>query len=123
MLLGSTLIALGAVERASQDHARSKRHFLHALETAMETKTITVVLQALAEIAVSAMNEGENELALELVIYALQHPLVNARLKARLDQAHAGLVAQLTPKQVAEIEERVCARTLESLLQDLLLER
>lgn len=122
MLLGSALIALGTVDRALDAQARSKQHLLEGLHTAMETKTITVALQALSELAVSAMNEGENELALELVTYSQQHPAVNARLKRRLEEMHGGLAAQLTQQQVAAIEERAGARPLDSLLQELLAE-
>ena len=122
MLLGSALITLGEVERASGASAQSKQHFLQAWQMAMETKTITVAMQALAEISVSAMNEGANELALELVTYGLQHPALNARLKARLNEVRTELVAQLTLQQVADIEERAATQPLASVLQELLAE-
>lgn len=122
MLLGSALIALGTAERAAGAHERSKQHFLQALQMAIETKTITIALQALAEIAVSAMNEGENEVALALVTHCLQHPSVNARLKARLNDVRTELAARLTLQEIAEIEKRAGARPFDSILEELLAE-
>jgi predicted ATPase/DNA-binding XRE family transcriptional regulator len=122
MLLASALIALGRAERAAGALARSKEHFLQALQTAMETKTIIVALQALAETAVSAMNEAENERALELITYGLQHPSVNVRLKADLDKVRTELEARLTLQQIAEIEKRAAARPFDSVLEELLAE-
>lgn len=123
LLLGSVLIALGVVNRESGAQDRSKQHFLQALQMAAETKTIPISLEALTELAINAMSEGDNELALELAVNAMQHTLLNARLKARLDELYTTLKARVTQRKVEKIEKLAEVQTFENFLQAFLTER
>ena len=77
-------------------------------------------MQALTEIAVIEMNEGNAELALEWVTYCLQHPSMKREIANRAESLRAELVAQLTPQQVEAAEARAQATTLENLGQETL---
>lgn len=62
----------------------------------------------------SAGNEGgATERALELVFHSLQHPSSQPEVMDRAKQLRAELVAQLTPRQVAAVEDMARARTAE----------
>ena len=120
-LMADALVDLGVVTRASGAESEAKQYLLQALQTAIETQTNHTALQALMEIAVIEMNEGNIELALELVTYCLQHPSTKRDVSNRAESLRAELVAQLTPQQIEAAEARAQARTLESLAQEALL--
>jgi tetratricopeptide (TPR) repeat protein len=119
-LMADALIDLGVVARASRAESEAKQYLLQALQTAIETQTEHTALQALTEIAVIEMNEGNAELALVWVTYCRQHPSTKREISNRAESLRAELVAQLTPQQVEAAEARAQARTLEDLAQEIL---
>jgi len=119
-LMADALVDLGVVTRASGAESEAKQYLLQALQTAIETQIAHTALQALTEIAVIEMNEGNAELALELVTYCLRHPSTKWEISNRAESLRAELVAQLTPQQVEAAEARAQARTLEDLVQEIL---
>jgi tetratricopeptide (TPR) repeat protein len=142
MLMSMALIDMGAATRVSGDYAESKGYFLEALQTAVETKNGDVVLHALTELAATEMEAGAEERALALVIQCQQHLSTNwersdqdeseSQLKLgrwgqqrhpRLEQLRAELEAQLTPQQVAAVEEMARVRTRDSVVRELLAQR
>lgn len=141
-LMATTLVDLGTVVYASGAYSESKQHFLEALQTAVETETWVVVLNALTEIAAVEMEERSGERALELVIQCRQHPATDQGTRdqaesesqlnlgqwgqqqySRLEQLRADLESQLTPRQIAAVRARAQTRTLENLVQEILAER
>lgn len=142
MLIAMSLVDLGVATRASGVYDESKAYFLEALQTAAESKTWVVVLNALTEIATTELEVGAWEWALEIVMLCQQHSSTNREGSdqpkfesqrrfgrwgqhryTRLKRLRAELEAQLTPLQVAEIEERASVRTLNSLVRELLVQR
>jgi hypothetical protein len=139
MLMEMSLIDMGAATRASGAYAESKVYFLEALQTAAGTKNWDAVLNTLTEIAATEMEEGARERALGLVIQCQQHLSTNRKVGdqdesesslklgrwgqqryPRLERLQAELEAQLLPHSVAEIGERARARTLDSVVRELL---
>jgi len=133
---------MGAATRASGTYEESKVYFLQALQTAVETKNWDAVLNALIEIAATEMKEGARERALELVIQCQHYLSMNqeerdqseseSQLKLgrwgqqhypRLERLRAELESQFMPRQVAAVEEIVRARTIESVVRELLAQR
>jgi tetratricopeptide (TPR) repeat protein len=138
MFMAMSLVDLGVATRASGAYSESKPYFLEALQTAAETKTWVVALNALTEIAAIEMEEGAGERALELVIQCQQHTSTNREARdpaesevqrtlgrwgqqrrPRLERLRAELESQLTPQQVAAVEETARARSLKSVVQEL----
>lgn len=60
--MADALVDLGVVIRAAGAEAEAKQYLLESLRTAIETQTNHTALQALMEIAVSEMREGNSEL-------------------------------------------------------------
>ena len=119
-LMADALVDLGVVTATSGAESEAKQYLLQAVQTAIETQTEHTALQALTEIAVIEMNEGNVELALELVTYCLQHPPTKREISNRAKSLRAEFVAQLTPQQVEAAEARAQAKTLENLAQETL---
>jgi tetratricopeptide (TPR) repeat protein len=119
-LMADALVDLGVVTRASGGESGAKQYLLQALQTAIETQTEHTALQALTEIAVMQMNEGNAELALEWVIYCVQHPSTKREVSDRAESLRAELIAQLTPQQVEAAHARAQTKTLERLAQEIL---
>jgi tetratricopeptide (TPR) repeat protein len=120
-LSADALVDLGVVIRDSGGESEGKQYLLEALRTAVETQTYHTALQALIEIAVLEMREGNTELALEMVTHCLQHPSTKREVSDRAELLRAELVAQLTPQQIEAAEARAQAKTLRSLAQETLL--
>lgn len=118
-LVATALIALGLAHRASNAPTQAQSRFLEALQTAVETRSNAVALQALAEIAQSAMGEGANDLALQLAIFGLRCGTPDSRLKARWEGIQRELEPQFNSQQVAAMEERVNSWTMEGLVEEL----
>jgi tetratricopeptide (TPR) repeat protein len=119
-LIADALVDLGVIMRDSQEESKAKQYLLEALQTALETQTNHTALRALIEIAVMEMNEGNTELALELVTHCLQSPPSKREFTKRAQTLRAELVTQLTPQQIESAEARANARTLEVLAQEIL---
>jgi predicted ATPase len=139
MLMVMSLIDMGTAMRASGAYAESNAHFLDALKTAADTKSWAVVLNVLIEIAVTEMEAGAGERALELVLQCQQYPSMHpdaseqAELESqfrlgrwgqqqypRIERLRAELEVQLTPAQVAAAEAMARSRSLDSLVRELL---
>ena len=118
--MATTLVELAALTRASGTDSESKQYFLEALQTALDTRTVVIVLQVLIEIAVMEVERGATELALELVTHCLQHPSINRKVRERAELLYTELASQLTPQQVQAVEARAQAKTLEDLAQEIL---
>lgn len=142
MLMGMSLIDMGAATRAAGAYGESKMYFLEALQTAVETKNWDVVLNVLTEIAATEREAGAAERALELVIQCQQYLSANQELRnqdesesqlrlgrwgqqhyPRLERLRAELESQLTSGQEAAVEEMARARTIESVVRELLAQR
>lgn len=138
-LMATTLVDLGVAARVSGAHAEARQYLLEALQTAAETKTWAVVLNALTELAAIEMEAGSGERALELVIQCWQHPATDREAGdqaesesqltlgrwgqqryPRLKRLRAELESQLTSQQIAAAQERAQTRTLENLVQEIL---
>jgi tetratricopeptide (TPR) repeat protein len=119
-LTATALIGLGRVTARSGAYSEAKKYHLEALRTAMEMKTIVIALQALVEIAMIVMREGAPEMALELVIFSLNHPAIHAEVHNRAERLRAELVTQLTPRQIEAIQAQAQTRTLEILAGQIL---
>jgi predicted ATPase/transcriptional regulator with XRE-family HTH domain len=119
-LIADTLVDLGIVTRTSGAAVEAKKYLLEALRTAIETQTNHTALQALLEIAVIIMSEGNTELAVQLVMHVLQHPYTRREVRDYAERLHPELLAQLTPQQIDAIQARVKVKTLESLAQEIL---
>jgi predicted ATPase/DNA-binding XRE family transcriptional regulator len=139
--MATTLIDLGVAARVSGAYAEARQVLLEALQTATETKTSTVVLNALTELATIEMEEGAGERALELVLQCRQDPSTKRQASggaspdsqltlgqwgqqryARLERLQGQLESQLTQQQAAAARARVQARPLEDLVQEILSE-
>ena len=119
-LVADALVNLGVVTHASGAESEAKQHLLEALRMAAETQTHHTALRALMKIAVIEMQEGNTELALELVTHCLQHPSAKREVTDPAESLRAQLVAQLTSQQIEAAEARAQARTLEYLAQETL---
>lgn len=64
------------------------------------------------------MNEGNLELALELVTHCLQHPSTTQEITDHAESLPAELAAPLTPRQVETAEAQAQAMTLKSSTQE-----
>ena len=119
-LMADVLVDLGVVTCASGAESEAKQYLLQALQTAIETQTEHTALQALTEMALIEMNEGNAERALEWVTYCRQHPSTKREISNRAESLHAELVPQLTSQQIKAAEARAGAESLEQLAQEIL---
>jgi predicted ATPase/transcriptional regulator with XRE-family HTH domain len=119
-LIATALVGLGIVTWVSGANSESKPYFLEALQAAMETKAISIVLQALLEIAVMETQEGSPELALEVALQILQHSSIPPDVADRAGQLRSQLAARFTKQQIESIQARVQSQTLDILAQEIL---
>ncbi len=96
--LGFAFCALGEYQRA-------KKCFHQALETAMDTHSVHLALEALVGIATLLVKEGEKEQALELVAYTLDHPALCREVRHRAEHLLSGLEFQFSPWRLEMIKE------------------
>jgi tetratricopeptide (TPR) repeat protein len=119
-LVARASIELGVVLRESGSYSESKRVLQEALQLAVETQTLVIAGQALLEIAVSEIKQGENERALERVAFILKSAATNQEVKERAGHLHAELAALLSPEQIEAVQARARKRTLEDLVNEVL---
>ena len=100
--------------------SEARQYLLEALQKALETQTNHTASQALVEIALIEMREGNTELALELVMYCLQNPSTKRETIERVESLRVELITQLTPQQIENAEARAQTKTLERLAQEIL---
>jgi predicted ATPase/DNA-binding XRE family transcriptional regulator len=118
-LMALALIDLGVVIRAAEKYPESKQCFMKALQSALDTQTVVIALQALVEIAVIEMKEGATELALELVTQCLGHPFSSLEIKDHAEKLREELEGRLTSQQIAMARTRTQSMTLEMVLREL----
>ena len=108
------------VERSLDSPSKSKQTLLEAFRVAVETHALATAWQALVEMAVSEMEQGKAEQALELGTFVLENAETNREAKQRAGQLKANLEALLTPEQIEAVQARVQEKAFEDLAQDLL---
>ena len=104
--LGFAICVLGEFQE-------SKKCFHQALETAIDTQTVPVALEALVGMVTLLMKEGEKEQASELITHVLHHPVIYGEIKHRAEQLLSELEPQLLthvlhhPAIYGEIKDRI----------------
>ncbi|MCB0165406.1 MAG: hypothetical protein KDI79_14350, partial [Anaerolineae bacterium] len=112
-LAGYLALAVGEVEQAYD-------LFRQAGQVAVATQAPPNILAALAGLAEWSARGGQPERALEIVLHVLRHPAGTQDAKDRAETLRTELAAQLTPQQVAAIEDRVQAGDFEAMMQEVL---
>lgn len=108
--LGDTLLVVG-------DHGGARQCFLQALNVTQAAQMTPVAHDALLGLATLHAQEGEMALALELLLYILQHAASTQQAKGRAERLRAEIEAQLTTGQLEIIRAQVQKTTLETLAQ------
>ena len=78
------------------------------------------VIEAVLGLAALLDHQGETEQALALCLHILRHPTSSPSQRERAARLRAQLEAALHAEEVAEIEERVQAQSLEDVVAGLL---
>jgi hypothetical protein len=94
---------------------QAEEHFYAALEGAVETAHVFVVLDVLVGMAQLAEKRDDNERAAELLAYVAQHSASSAQTRNRAQQLLAGLSSQLSPEAIATARERSKDRDIEEV--------
>jgi tetratricopeptide (TPR) repeat protein len=109
--LGRTTYELG-------DHASAKGYFLEALDLATEAGTVTIALEALADLALLQLEGGQPNEALELVLQVLQHPASSQEARDSAEELLIRLEAQLSREQIAAAQAQ--ARSFDAVMEETL---
>jgi predicted ATPase/transcriptional regulator with XRE-family HTH domain len=120
--LAQTLNQLGQYLLARADWAAAQRCFAEALAVARAAQIAPILLDALLGMAALRAQAGAPAAALELVLYVLLDPAGSHSTHERARQLRTELAAQLAAGQLAAIDARARATTLERLARDLLVE-
>jgi tetratricopeptide (TPR) repeat protein len=119
-LMAETLIDLGVALRACGALSESMQALLEACQVATELQILAIAWQALVEMALSELEQGEMERALELVTYVLDNAETNWEARERAGQLKVNLEALLPTEQIVAVQVRVQERALEDIAQDIL---
>jgi tetratricopeptide (TPR) repeat protein len=111
--LARTLQALGAA-------AEAQRAFLESLAASQDMPGTVRVIETVLGLAGLLDEQDETELALALSLHILGHPVSRPRHREQAERLRARLEAALHAEEVAEIEERVQAQSLEDVVAELL---
>ncbi|MFN8454607.1 MAG: tetratricopeptide repeat protein [Anaerolineae bacterium] len=111
--LGEVALALGEGEEA-------QRCLMAGFKTASAAQTIPLILEALVGLAQLRIERREFEPALELLLYAGQHPSSSPETKARAERLQAEITPQLTPPQIETAQQRVQNSSFDELTAHLL---
>ena len=103
------------------DVALARHVFLQAAQISLAAGVIPNVLDALAGLCSCCAQEGQRDRALELAILVLQHSASSQDSKDRAEKLRSELEMQLTPQQVDEARERVVDKSLQAVVQEILL--
>ncbi len=115
-----SLVYLGEATATAGDSSEAWRIYLDALQMAMEVQVISLALDALTGLAGLQARTGQAEQALALSMCVLSHSASTQEAKDRAQQLRVQLESQLTPQQVAAVQERVQAITFDALVTELL---
>jgi predicted ATPase/DNA-binding SARP family transcriptional activator len=96
---------LGEVYTALGDMEQAEEHFYAALEGAVETAHVSVVLDVLVGMAQLAAKREDNETAAELLAYVAQHSASSLQTRNRAQQLLTELSSLLPPEAIAAARE------------------
>ena len=120
IMLASILTDLGYILIGRTANGQAWQVFWRALELALQSQAIPVVLSSLAGIAALQAKEGATELALELAMYSVEHPSSSQQTRDAAQQLRVELEGQLVPGQIETVQTRVRSKTLEDLVKEIL---
>jgi predicted ATPase len=122
--LGSTLAMLGVAHRGLGERRLARDCILEALQLAGRTEQFYLQVNALSAAALSLLDRGQPQLALEVYALASRYPLVaNSRWFEDVFGAEiAAAAAVLPPDLVAAAQERGRARDLDATIAELIAE-
>ncbi|MCB0176521.1 MAG: tetratricopeptide repeat protein, partial [Anaerolineae bacterium] len=118
--LSRTLTLAGYLALAVGEADQAYDLFRQAGQVAVATQALPNILAALAGLAEWSARGGQSERALEIVLHILRHPAGTQDVKDRADTLRTELEEQLTPQQVAAVQDRVQAGDFEAMRQDVL---
>ena len=129
----STLAELGARQDVAQGLAEMGRSFFalgndaeaghvwrESLRITIETKGMSIALESLVGLASLQAKRGEMETALELLLIVLNHPASYQETRNRALQLRAQLEVQLTHQEIELVQQRAGAKTITSIVEDIL---
>jgi tetratricopeptide (TPR) repeat protein len=114
------LIYLGEASAAAGDSLQARRFFLNALHGAVEAQTTLLAMDALTGLAYVQASTGQAEQALQLSVYVLCHSASTQQAKDRVLRLRLQLEPQLTPEQVETAQVWAQAKSLETLVAEIL---
>lgn len=103
------------------DRALARQVFLQAAQIALGAGVTPNVLDALAGFCTCCAQEGQCDLAFELTIFVLQHSASPQDSKDRSEKLRSELETQLTQQQVDAARERVVGKSLQAIVQEILM--
>jgi tetratricopeptide (TPR) repeat protein len=118
-------VALGLAEMGRSifvlgDDTQAGRLWRESLRIATETRGTHVALEALVGLANLQAKRGERGYALELLLIVLDHPASIQDTRNRAGQLKRELEAQLTSQQVEAAQARAGAKSLETIVDEIL---
>lgn len=103
------------------DVVLARQVFLQAAQISLAAGVLPNVLDALAGLCSCCAQEGQHDRALELAILVLQHSASPQDSKDRAEKLRSELVIQLTPQQVDEAREQAADKSLQAVVQEILM--
>jgi tetratricopeptide (TPR) repeat protein len=119
-IMQQSLVNLGFSKLALKEVAEARVCFLRALRLASETNLIPPILDSLAGMAWVYAGQGQEEVAMDLVIQVEKHPAVTQDTKARAEELRLELEKQLTPAQIGMAQARASEKAFEAVVEELL---
>jgi len=111
--MGRSVFALG-------EDSQAERIWCDALRLSKEIQALLIELEVVLGIANLRAKRGEIETALELLLVVLDHPASVQETKNRAAQLHRQLEDQLSPQEIAAIQQRAVSRTFSSIVEYIL---
>jgi tetratricopeptide (TPR) repeat protein len=118
--VGSALCRLGFAAAALGDTEAARRDLGRALELAMRSQALSLVLQALSGVGVLLARQGDDARAAELLIASLEHPGMPATYRMVAQPTLDAIEARLAPEALAAAREAAARADLESLIDAVL---
>ncbi|HET9907584.1 MAG TPA: helix-turn-helix domain-containing protein [Anaerolineales bacterium] len=116
----SILTDLGFLLIERRNESESRQVFGQALEKALQSQAIPVALSSLVGFGKLYAREDATEFALELVLFAENHPSSSQQTKDRAGMLHRTLEGRLTSDQMRVVQIRAWNTTFETLRQKIL---
>jgi predicted ATPase/DNA-binding SARP family transcriptional activator len=114
-----TLTHLGAVSRALGDHHAARPYLLEAISMAWEVQAPPIVLDALVELAALLLEEGDPDLAREILQVSLGHPALTKPAREKAEHLLAELPGGATSRRAAPPAAESPAAALSALVSNL----